>query len=59
LRHTAPGETTSVFAVAIALVLIGLVLGFLVPPFGFVVAAVGLVLFVLYLFGVGRTATRA
>lgn len=47
------------FAVAIALVLIGLVLGFLVPPFGFVVAAVGLVLFVLYLFGVGRTATRA
>ena len=47
------------FAVAIALVLIGLVLGFLVPPFGFVVAAVGLVLFVLYLFGVGRTTTRA
>ena len=47
------------FAVAIALVLIGLVLGFLVPPFGFLVAAVGLVLFVLYLFGVGRAATRA
>ena len=46
------------FAVAIALVLIGLVLGFLIPPFGFVVAAVGLVLFVLYLFGVGRAATR-
>ncbi len=46
------------FAVAIALVVIGLVLGFLIPPFGFVVAAVGLVLFVLYLFGVGRAATR-
>ncbi len=46
------------FAAALALVVIGLVLGFLVPPFGFVVAAVGLVLLVLYLFGVGRAATR-
>lgn len=44
---------------AIVLVLVGIVLGFLVPPFGFLVAAVGLVLFVLWLVGVARTATRA
>jgi hypothetical protein len=47
------------FAAALALVVVGLILGFLIPPFGFVVAAVGLVLLVLYLFGVGRAATRS
>ncbi|HWH05140.1 MAG TPA: hypothetical protein VNT23_01730 [Gaiellaceae bacterium] len=45
--------------VAIALVVVGLVLGFLIPPFGFVVAAVGLVLVVLYAFGIGRAAARS
>ncbi len=47
------------FSVALALLVIGLVLGFLIPPYGFAVAAVGLVLFVLSLFGVGRAATRS
>ena len=47
------------FSVALALLVIGLVLGFLVPPYGFAVAIVGLLLFVLYLFGVGRAATRS
>jgi hypothetical protein len=45
-------------AVAIALVLVGLVLGFLIPPFGFVAAAVGVVLLVLYLLGIGRATAR-
>jgi hypothetical protein len=47
-----------VFSVALALLVIGLVLGFLVPPYGFVVAIVGLILLVLYLVGVGRTVSR-
>ena len=47
------------FSVALALVVIGLVLGFLVPPSGFAVAVVGLLLFVLTLLGVGRAATDA
>jgi hypothetical protein len=47
-----------VIAAAIALILIGIVLGFFVPPFGFVPAAVGLVLFVAFLAGWGRTAAR-
>jgi hypothetical protein len=46
------------FAVALALIVIGLVLGFLIPPFGFVAAGVGLILLVLALLGVGRTVTR-
>lgn len=47
------------FAAALALVVVGLILGFLIPPFGFIVSAVGLVLLVLYLLGVGRAATRS
>jgi hypothetical protein len=47
-----------VIAAIIALVLIGIVLGFFVPPFGFIPAAVGLVLFVAFLAGWGRTAVR-
>jgi hypothetical protein len=46
------------FAVALALVVVGLVLGFLIPPFGFVAAGVGVLLLVLFLLGVGRTVTR-
>ena len=42
--------------VAVALIVVGLVLGFILPPFGFVPAAVGLVLFVLFLFGIGKRA---
>jgi hypothetical protein len=45
-------------AALIALVLIGIVLGFFVPPFGFIAAAVGLVLLVVFLAGWGRTAAR-
>ncbi|HVM68422.1 MAG TPA: hypothetical protein VM204_01130 [Gaiellaceae bacterium] len=44
--------------IAIALVVVGLVLGFLIPPFGFVAAAVGVVLLLLYAFGIGRAASR-
>ena len=43
--------------VALALIVIGLLLGFLAGPFGFVAGAVGLVLLVLYLLGIGRQAT--
>ena len=43
--------------VAVALVVIGLVLGFIAGPFGFAVGAVGLVLFVIYLTGFGRRAS--
>ena len=43
--------------VALALVVIGLVLGFIAGPFGFVVGAVGLVLFVIYFTGFGRRAS--
>lgn len=43
-------------AVAVAAVVIGLVLGFLIPPYGFVAAAVGLVLLVVWLVGAGRRA---
>ena len=43
-------------AAAIALILIGILLGFFVPPFGFIPAAVGLLLFVAFLAGWGRTA---
>jgi hypothetical protein len=45
-------------AAVIALILIGIVLGFFVPPFGFIPAAVGLVLLVVLLAGWGRTAAR-
>jgi hypothetical protein len=45
-------------AAAIALLLIGILLGFFVPPFGFIPAAVGLVLLVAFLAGWGRTAAR-
>ena len=41
---------------AVALILVGLVLGFILPPFGFVPAAVGLILLVLFLFGIGKRA---
>ena len=44
--------------VALALLVVGVVLGFLVPPFGFIPAAVGLVLLVLFLFGFGRRAAE-
>ena len=43
---------------ALALVVVGMVLGFFVPPFGFIVAGVGAVLVVLYLLGIGRRATE-
>lgn len=41
----------------VTLIVVGLVLGVFIPPFGFIVAAVGLVLLVLYLAGWKRRST--
>ena len=41
---------------ALALVVVGLVVGFFLPPFGFIPAAVGLVLVIAFLAGFGRRA---
>jgi hypothetical protein len=46
-----------VIAIILSLLFVGIVLGFFVPPFGFIPAAVALVLFVLYLFGWMRGTT--
>ena len=35
-------------------IVVGLVIGFLIPPFGFVAAGVGVVLLILLLLGIGR-----
>jgi hypothetical protein len=45
-----------VLGLALALVVVGLVVGFFLPPFGFVPAAVGVVLLVIFLAGFGRRA---
>ncbi len=39
---------------ALALIVVGIVLVFLAPPFGFIVGIVGLILLVVYLIGFGR-----
>jgi hypothetical protein len=39
-----------------ALIIVGLVLGFFIPPFGFLFAIPGLVLLIAFLFGFGRRA---
>jgi hypothetical protein len=44
--------------VAIALVVIGIVFGFVIPWVGIVVGIVGLALFVAYVFGFGRRAAE-
>ena len=44
---------------AIALVVIGIVFGFVIPWVGIVVGLVGVALFVAYLFGFGRRAARS
>ena len=41
-------------AVALAAIFIGLVLGFFIPPYGFIAAGIGLVLFVVWLVGAAR-----
>jgi O-antigen/teichoic acid export membrane protein len=46
-------------AVAIALVVAGLLLGLFIPPYGFVGAGIGLVLLVVWLVGAGRRAHDA
>ena len=43
---------------ALALIVVGIVIGFLIPPFGFVAAVVGLILLILFLLGFGRSAAR-
>jgi hypothetical protein len=45
-------------AAALALLVIGLVLGLFLGVFGFIVAAVGVVLLILALLGVGRRAVE-
>jgi hypothetical protein len=47
-----------VIGAVIALVIVGLVLGFIIPPFGFIPAALGLILFVLFLAGFRRRTTQ-
>lgn len=44
---------------AIAMIVIGIVFGFVIPWVGIVVGIVGLVLFVAYLAGFGRRAARS
>ena len=44
---------------AIALMVIGLVFGFVIPWVGIVVGLVGALLFIAFLFGFGRRASRA
>jgi 4-hydroxybenzoate polyprenyltransferase len=39
-----------------ALIIVGLVLGFFIPPFGFLFAIPGLILLIAFLFGFGRRA---
>jgi hypothetical protein len=45
-----------VIGAAIALIVVGLVLGLILPPFGFAPALIGLILLVLFLVGFGKRA---
>ena len=45
--------------VALALIIIGIIFGFVIPFVGVIVGLVGLALFVAFLFGFGRRASRA
>jgi hypothetical protein len=47
-----------VIGVALALIVVGIVIGFLIPWVGIPVGIVGIVLFVLYLVGFGRRAAE-
>ena len=51
------GNRSSVLGLAIALIVIGLIAGFLAGPLGFVGLIVGLILLVVYFVGAGRRAT--
>jgi hypothetical protein len=44
--------------VALALIIIGIIFGFVIPFVGIVIGLVGLVLFVAFLFGFGRRAAE-
>jgi hypothetical protein len=44
--------------IAIALIVLGVLFGFLMPPFGWFVGGVGLVLAILFFAGFGRRAAR-
>jgi 4-hydroxybenzoate polyprenyltransferase len=52
------GNPEAMIGLALALIVVGLVIGFLIPPYGFVASAAGLVLLILFLVGFGRRATR-
>ena len=55
-RSRLRGNPPPLIGVALALIVIGLLLGFLAGPYGFIAGIVGLVLLVLYLIGFGRRA---
>jgi hypothetical protein len=51
------GHDRAMVAAGLALLVIGVLLGFLVPPFGFLVSIVGIVMLV-FVFLAGRRATE-
>jgi hypothetical protein len=51
------GHHRAMVAAGLALLVIGVLLGFLVPPFGFLVSIVGIVMLV-FVFFAGRRATE-
>lgn len=57
LRADPPGNPLNVIGAALALIVLGVILLFLVPWAGIAAGIAGIVLFVLFLLGFGRRAT--
>jgi hypothetical protein len=56
LTASRAGYETHMLGLALALIVIGVLLGFIVFPFGFLPGVVGVILLVLFLVGFGRRA---